>query len=164
MKILGILFWVVLLGGMVLIIAGQLGMLRGKPPGNLGVKDGRLKPPSKTPNSVSSQAGLYPDHPQKEYADIKPFEFSGDGVKAIEKLTKILENRERYVVVKQEQDYIYAESTTSILKFTDDIEFWLDRPAGVIQVRSSSRLGRKDFQVNRKRVESIRVEFKALPQ
>ncbi len=163
MKILGIVFWVALLGGMVLIIAGQLGMLRGKAPGNLGVKDGRLKPPSKTPNSVSSQATLYPDHPQKDFATIKPFEFSGDGAKAIEKLAKILENRERVVLVFREQDYIYAQCSTSLLKFTDDIEFWLDKPAALIHVRSSSRLGRKDFEVNRKRVESIRAEFNALP-
>ena len=92
MKVLGIVFWVFLLGGMVLIIAGQLGLLSGKAPSNLGVKDGKLKPPSKTPNSVSSQAGLYPDHPQKDYAAIKPFEFSGDGVKAIEKLANILQS------------------------------------------------------------------------
>ena len=163
MKILGIVFWVFLLGGMVLIIAGQLGLLSGKAPSNLGVKDGKLKPPSKTPNSVSSQAGLYPDHPQKDYAAIKPFEFSGDSVKAIEKLANILQSRERVVLVKREQDYLYAQCSTSILKYTDDIEFWLDKTAGVIQVRSSSRLGRKDFEVNRKRVESIRAEFNALP-
>jgi uncharacterized protein (DUF1499 family) len=46
-----------------------------------------------------------------------------------------------------------------LLKFTDDLEFWLDRPASVIQVRSSSRLGRKDFQVNRQRIEAIRAQF-----
>ena len=163
MKILGIVFWVLLLGGMVLVVAGQLGLLKGKAPANLGVKDGRLKPPSKTPNSVSSQAGLYPDHPQKDYATIKPFEFSGDGVKAIEKLAKILENRERTVLVSREQDYIYAQCSTSLLKFTDDMEFWLDTSANVIQVRSSSRLGRKDFEVNRARIESIRAAFNAAP-
>ena len=163
MKVLGILFWVVLLGGIVLIIAGQLGMLKGKPPGNLGVKDGRLKPPAKTPNSVSSQVDLYPDHPQKDFASIKPIEFSGDGEKAIEKLAKILEKSERVVLVKREQDYLYAQCSTFLLKYTDDIEFWLDKSAKVIHVRSSSRLGRKDFDVNRKRVESLRAEFNAQP-
>ena len=163
MKTLGSVFWLLVLGAFALIIIGQLGLLKGKAPGNLGVKDGRLKPPSKTPNSVSSQAGLYPDHPQKDYAAIKPIEFTGDGEKTIEKIAILLEKRDRVVLVKREQDYLYAQCSTSILKFTDDIEFWLDKTAHVIHVRSSSRLGRKDFEVNRKRVESIRAELNALP-
>ncbi len=63
------------------------------------------------------------------------------------------------MIVTNEPDYIYAQCTTKLLKFTDDIEFWLDRNAGVIQVRSASRLGKKDFDVNRKRVEAIRAQF-----
>jgi uncharacterized protein (DUF1499 family) len=112
-----------------------------------------------TPNSVSSQADLYPNHPQRDYARIDPLRFTGDADKAMEKLAGILRNFDRTEVVTQESDYIYAQSTTPLLKFTDDVEFWLDRPAGVIQVRSSSRLGRKDFQVNRQRVETIRAQF-----
>ncbi|MEO5655608.1 MAG: DUF1499 domain-containing protein, partial [Nitrosospira sp.] len=54
------------------LLAGQLGLLKGTQPTDLGVHDGRLKPPSKTPNSVSSQASLYPDHPQRAYAEIAP--------------------------------------------------------------------------------------------
>jgi uncharacterized protein (DUF1499 family) len=41
----------------------------------------------------------------------------------------------------------------------DDAEFWLDPAAGVIQVRSASRLGSKDFGVNRKRIEAIRSRY-----
>ncbi len=39
-------------------LAIQLGALRGKRPADLGVNNGRLKAPSLTPNSVSSQASL----------------------------------------------------------------------------------------------------------
>ena len=45
------------------LVLVQLGVLGGSRPADLGVSKGRLKPPSPTPNSVSSQAGLYPDHP-----------------------------------------------------------------------------------------------------
>jgi hypothetical protein len=45
---------------------------------------------------------------------------------------------------------------TPWLKFVDDTEFWYDPAAKVVQVRSASRVGRKDFGVNRARVESIR--------
>lgn len=61
------------------LLAGQLGLLGGRMPGDLGVKDGRLKPPSATPNSVSSQAGLHPDHPMRAYAEIAPLPLEGDG-------------------------------------------------------------------------------------
>ena len=47
-------------------LAGRFGALRGQPPADLGVREGRLKPPARTPNSVSSQADLYPEHPMRE--------------------------------------------------------------------------------------------------
>ena len=65
----------------------------------------------------------------------------------------------RTVIVTQNADYLYAQSTTALLKFTDDVEFWLDKPNQVIRARSSSRLGRKDFGVNRARVEAVRTAF-----
>ena len=55
-----------------LMLAGQLGAFAGRPPTDLGVRDGRLKAPSPTPNSVSSQAGLWPGHAQRETAQIAP--------------------------------------------------------------------------------------------
>jgi uncharacterized protein (DUF1499 family) len=159
MKLIGFIFYLAIAIAIILVIAGQLGLLTGKAPTNLGVKDGRLKPPSKTPNSVSSQALLYADHPQKEYAAIEPFKFSGDGAAAMEKLANLLQKQERTTLVARSPDYIYAQCATAVLKFTDDVEFWLDKPNNVIQVRSSSRLGRKDFEVNRARIESIRAQF-----
>ena len=43
--------------------------------------------------------------------------------------------------------------------YVDDVEFALDEKAGVIHVRSASRLGIRDMDVNRKRIESIRAQF-----
>ena len=159
MNILGILVLLVLVVSVGLVIAGQMGMLTGKVPTGLGVTEGRLKGLSKTPNCVSSQAIHYADHPQKEYASVAPFKFTGDGEQAMEKLAAALSKTERTVVVKREPGYIYAQSTTALLKFTDDLELWLDKPNGVIQVRSSSRLGQKDFGVNRARVEALRAQL-----
>ena len=39
-----------------LVIAGQAGLLKGKAPDDLGLKDGKLKRPSRTQNSATSQA------------------------------------------------------------------------------------------------------------
>ncbi len=157
MHALAVIALVVLALGIAVLVAGQLGLLTGTPPAKLGVTDGRLKPPSKTPNSVSSQADLYPDHPQRPFATIEPFKFTGSGETALAKIADLLQKSERTVVVTQAPDYVYAQCSTALLKFTDDIEFFLDRSQGVIHVRSASRIGRKDFNVNRKRVESIRV-------
>ena len=159
MKILWFLALLVVVLALVLVIAGQMGLLAGKAPSRLGVADGRLKPPSSTPNSVSSQASLYPDHPQQAYAAIAPLTFKGDGEAAIQQLAQVLTQMPRTVIVTQNADYLYAQSTTALLKFTDDVEFWLDKPNHVIQARSSSRLGRKDLGVNRARVEAVRAAF-----
>ena len=42
------------------------------------------------------------------------------------------------------------------MRFVDDVELYYDEKAGLIHVRSASRLGRRDFGVNRKRVEALR--------
>lgn len=159
MKILGFvtLFFFVITASV--IGAGQLGLLRGRMPQDLGIHDGRLKPPSMTPNSVSSQADLYPNHPQRAYAQIEPIHFSGDPDKAMDRLEAVLRGMARTVVIRRDADYLYAQASTPWMKFTDDFEMWLDRPHGVIQVRSASRLGRKDFNVNRERIETIRAQF-----
>jgi uncharacterized protein (DUF1499 family) len=153
-----IAFFATALAGIV-VLAGQIGMVKGKAPQDLGVQGGRLKRPSFSPNSVSSQAGLYPDHPQKKYAEIAPFEYTGDGPAAMQRLAEVLSLADRITVVEQTPDYIYAQANTQLMKFTDDLEFWLDPANRVIQVRSASRLGRKDFGVNRERMESIRSQF-----
>lgn len=159
MKILWYLMLLVLALAAGLLVAGQVGLLSGNVPANLGVTGGRLNPPAKTPNSVSSQAALYPDHPQRDYANIAPFSYSGDGGMAMARLASLLEKSERTVIVTRRPDYIHAQCSTALLKFTDDVEFWLDRQDNVIQIRSASRLGRSDFGVNRARLEALRARF-----
>lgn len=141
---------------LLVLVAGQIGLLRGKAPTDLGVKEGKLKRPSRTPNSVTSQADLWPDHPQKAYSAIAPFKTSVDGSAEMKKIADALQAMPRTTIIQQEPGYIYAQSTTAALKFTDDIEFALDANKGIIDVRSASRLGRKDFGVNRARVEAVR--------
>ncbi len=128
----------------------------------LGARDGRLQPPSLTPNSVSSQAGLYPDHPQRSYAQIEPLRFKGSGAQAMHQLTDLVRTTPGATVMTQTPGYLHAEMRTRWLKFTDDLEFLLDEPASLIHVRSASRLGQLDFGANRKRVELLRAQFEAV--
>lgn len=138
------------------LVAAQLGAFAGTPPADLGVNNGRLKPPSNTPNSVTSQAAQHAGQPQAQRAAIAPLAYSGDGQAAMRKLAGVLAAMERTTIVRQAPDYIYAQCQTRLMRFTDDVEFWLDEKAGVIHVRSASRIGHGDRGVNRARVEMIR--------
>ena len=159
-----LLKWIVYLvvgGAAALLLAGQFGLLRGSPPDDLGVKDGKLKRPSKTPNSVTSQADLWPDHPMQAYARIAPLALKGDGPATLARLAELCKGLPGATVVTQKPDYLYVQFETKLMKFVDDAEFWYDPKAGVVQVRSASRVGRKDFDVNRSRVEALRSRLAA---
>ncbi|MBK6594123.1 MAG: DUF1499 domain-containing protein [Burkholderiales bacterium] len=136
---------------------GQMGFLAGKDPTDLGVKNGRLKPPALTPNSVSSQALLYPGHLQMTFAQIAPLEIRGDGPATIAQIKAITQAQVGVSVVKSTQDYLYLHYTSRWMRYVDDVEFWFDPVNMVIQVRSASRLGKGDLGVNRARIESLRA-------
>ena len=163
---MGIVTWVVVglaLLAVAAIGAGRLGALRGKPPADLGVRDGRLKPPSNTDNSVTSQAGLYPDHPQRDCAQIAPLALRGDGAQTIATLKDLVEAMPGAQVGKSEPDYLCAQFTTRLMKYVDDVEFWFDPAAQAVQVRSASRIGKTDLGLNRQRVEAVRAALAAAP-
>ena len=155
----------VLMGGLVLVVAvgcsGQAGLFAGTPPADLGMRDGRLKAPSNTDNSVSSQASLYPGSPQGTAAQIAPLALRGSGPETIAKLKAVVDGMEGGKVVRSDSDYLYAQYTSKVMGFVDDVEFWFDPKAGVVQVRSASRVGSGDLGVNRKRVEEIRRRLAA---
>ena len=148
----------------VAVIAIQFGVLGGSRPADLGIRQSRLKPPSPTPNSVSSQASLYPGHTQRDYADIKPLPLKGGGAAAsLQALEGVLRGMPGIEVVERQPDYLYAQAQTRWLKFVDDLEFWANPASGVIELRSASRIGRKDFGANRQRIEAIRAAYLAAP-
>jgi len=122
-------------------------MFNWRRPTNLGVTDGRLAPCKRTPNCVSSQA----DPADREHY-IAPVEFRG----SMADLRRAVESMERATVITAERNYLYAEYRTRLLRYVDDVELYYDERQGVVHVRSASRLGRRDFGVNRKRVEALR--------
>jgi uncharacterized protein (DUF1499 family) len=143
------------------LAAAQIGAFSGTPPQDIGVHQGRLKVPSLTNNSVSSQAALYPEHPQHAQAHIAPLALRGDGPATLQKIQAIVQATPDAVLTQQKPDYLYAQYTTPWMKFVDDVEFWFDPVNQVIHVRSASRIGREDFGLNRARVESIRAALAA---
>jgi uncharacterized protein (DUF1499 family) len=125
-------------------------------PTNLGALDGKLAPCPATSNCVCSQAD--DDHA------IKPLRFEDDPDEAWQRLRQVLASRPRTRVVHEEDDYLRVECTSRIFHFTDDVEFLLDREAGVIHFRSASRVGKSDLGVNRRRMEEIRQAFATAKQ
>lgn len=143
------------------LLAARFGAFAGRMPADLGVRDGRLKAPARTPNSVTSQADQWPDAPQKDYARIAPLPLQGDTKATLARIAAVVEDLPGARIVERRDDYLYAQFTTALMRYVDDVEFWADPAAGVVQVRSASRLGSKDFGVNRARIESVRARLVA---
>ncbi len=124
----------------------------GKRPNNLGVNNGKLAPCPNSPNCVSSQSSDV-GH------SIAPLTYSSSPEQAIAKLKSVINSLPRTKIITENKDYLYAEFKSALMGFVDDVEFYLDRKAKVIQVRSASRLGQSDLGVNRKRIETIRTKL-----
>jgi uncharacterized protein (DUF1499 family) len=123
-------------------------MFSWKRPGNLGVREGKLAPCKRSPNCVCSQA-----NPADAEHYIAPLHGTMDAV------AKAVAAFPRARVIERRNDYLYAEFRSRLLRYVDDVEFFFD--GRVLQVRSCSRLGRRDFGVNRKRIEALRALIEA---
>ena len=126
----------------------------GKRPQNLGVQNGRLNACPASPNCVCSY-DTDSDH------GIAPIPFTGTPQDAIATLTQIIEAYPLAQMIEAAENYLYAEFTTKLMGYVDDVEFYADAENSVIQVRSASRLGQSDLGLNRKRIEEIRQKFAA---
>nr|CAD1844352.1 unnamed protein product [Ananas comosus var. bracteatus] len=63
-------------------------------------------------------------------------------------------------IVEKNGDYLRVEYESPIMGFVDDVEFWF--PPGknsIVEYRSASRLGNFDFNVNKKRIKTLRMEL-----
>ncbi len=145
------------------IAAGQLGMLKGKAPTDLGLRNGLLKAPSSTNNSVTSQAALHPNSAMRAKAEIAALPMNGDAAVTMARLKSVVAAMPGAQIIKAEPTYLYAEFTTRLMKYVDDVEFSIDEPAKLVQVRSASRLGKEDLNANRSRIEAIRAQLASSP-
>lgn len=126
----------------------------GSRPPNLGVHDGYLAPCPSTPNCVSSQSSD-PAHQIAPFP-IQPLQDGTTGEVTLDKLKEAIAALPRTRIISATDTYLYAEFTSALMGFVDDVEFYLDKAAQVIQVRSASRLGESDLGVNRQRIEALR--------
>lgn len=119
-----------------------------------GRVDGRLAPPPRSPNCVTSVADA--DDPVHHIA---PLAWSGSIDDALDRLEAIVAASPRTAVVTREGPYLHVTYTTKWFRFVDDVEFHVVPEEGVVHVRSASRVGYGDMGLNRRRVEAIRDAF-----
>ena len=117
-----------------------------------GLVDGKLKPCNSTENCVCSE--------NYSNRNLDSFSLAGAPADIVwQSLADIISTRGGEIRVL-ENKYLWATYTSKWMRFMDDFEARLDLDAGVIQIRSSSRVGRSDFGVNRRRVEDIVNELR----
>jgi uncharacterized protein (DUF1499 family) len=111
-----------------------------------------LAPCPTSPNCVSSQAAA----DDSEHF-IAPFKIKGNPEYAFTALKNALTEQSRTVITAASENTVQAEATSLIFRFVDDIDAILDKEAGLIHIRSASRVGYSDLGVNRRRMERLRA-------
>ena len=139
------------------VLPGLQGVFTGTPSASLGVQEGHLSSCPVSPNCVVSQ-----DAEDDAEHGIAPIAYSTDRETARDLLLKVLSVVPRTEVIEETDDYIYIQSTSRLLGFVDDGEFYFPADESVIHIRSASRMGESDLGVNRRRLEQIRLAMEDL--
>ncbi|HKH44419.1 MAG TPA: DUF1499 domain-containing protein [Thermoanaerobaculia bacterium] len=120
----------------------------------MSTDEARLTPCKRTPNCVSTQA----ERPSQR---MEPIPYVGPLSAARERMLRTLRSLPRTEIVEEGPALLRATCRSLLFRFVDDVEIRFDDTAKLIHFRSASRLGRRDFGVNRKRMETVRQEFLA---
>lgn len=147
---------VVVLFSLAMLTSGLVeadGIFSNKRPAGLGIQaNGQLKPAPATPNAVSSEAR------PGSYAAIEPLHIEGKPSVYFRKLKAAIVETDNATIILATPTYIYAEYTSPVMGFVDDVEFLLRPKVGVVEVRSASRMGVSDLGSNRRRIEKLRAQ------
>ncbi len=110
-----------------------------------------LKPCPSSPNCVSSLAAT-------KRHKIEPFRLHQYAAKTLQLLKEVIAAYPRTKVIAVSETHIHAEFRGNT-GFIDNVVFVVDEAAGIVHVRSASRLGYWDFGANRKRIEKLRQMY-----
>ncbi len=88
---------------------------------------------------------------------IDPLRFSSTPAEAMNRLKMILQGMERTTVVRETPGYLHVEFRT-FLGFVDDVEFYAEEVKR-LSICAPLRGWAWDLGVNRRRIESIRIEI-----
>jgi|GEM_PF-2576765 len=128
---------------------------QGIAPSHLGPQGSEGKtffPCSSTSNCISTTE----DPSQENY--IEPIPYTEPKEMAYSKMVRVIESRQGCVIKTKKENYIWAECTSAIFKFVDDLEIIFNMK-NEIHMKSASRKGKLDFGVNKKRLNEIIFNF-----
>ncbi|MBV6413926.1 MAG: DUF1499 domain-containing protein [Xanthomonadales bacterium] len=125
-------------------------------PPTLDLVAGRLRPCPDTPNCVGSESV---DGERR----IEALPYRGDRAASERALAGALGRLERAQIQRRQGDYWHATQRSALFGFVDDLEFRFDDRAGLVHLRSASRVGYSDLGANRKRAETLRAAYLAQP-
>ncbi|MFG6149595.1 DUF1499 domain-containing protein [Halobacillus sp. B23F22_1] len=117
-----------------------------------GIKNGYLSPCPKSPNCVSTQT----DQNDKR---MEPLPFIVNTKRTKEVVKSIIEKTKRVKMQDEAENYLHFTFTSRVLRFKDDVEFYMDDETNLLHFRSSSRVGYSDLGVNRKRMEEFSKRY-----
>jgi uncharacterized protein (DUF1499 family) len=125
-------------------------------PQNIGVTNGQLSPCPDTPNCVSTGG------PSTDAEHFMPaIVYTSDASFAMTQILRAVSSMPRSKVIKQDDTYLHVEFRSRIMRFVDDVEFYMDDANKLIHFRSAARLGKGDMGVNRKRMTELTEKIKA---
>jgi len=90
---------------------------------------------------------------------IEPFNYPSGKRHALQTLQRVLADLDPATIIVQSDDYLHVEFKSRYLGFVDDVEFYLPNNEPLIHIRSASRMGYSDLGVNRKRMNSLRLQY-----
>ncbi len=123
-------------------------------PKEVGLLNGKLRPCPPAPKCVSSYYAKGIHH-------IEPLKYSGPKENAYNKILSIINSIEKSKIVKQEENYIYAQFELSRFKWIDNMEFLFDDENKIIHYSStpSAKIGFWDWGANKRRANIIQQQF-----
>ncbi|MCY7380053.1 MAG: DUF1499 domain-containing protein [Gemmatimonadaceae bacterium] len=95
------------------------------------------------------------DSPHGTEGSLHPIPFRAPIEQVLRVMMDALTAESRTRIVVEGKRYLRAEARSALFRFVDDVELLADEDAGLIHFRSSSRVGRRDFGVNRRRLRRI---------
>jgi uncharacterized protein (DUF1499 family) len=102
------------------------------------------------PNCVNSQSGRGAQAIEPIRADAEQWQ----------ELKAWVARQQDWKIIVDEGNFMQALVTTPLMKFRDDVQLLFIPDDGLIQVRSSSRLGLSDLGTNARRIETLREQVK----
>lgn len=144
-KIIYILIAIVLIAIIALFVLGFMS----KKGQALGLKEEQLQACISIDNCVISESI------NGNAATLEPFTFTGNKANFLDKLTAVIKSAGGKIIMSNDS-YIAATFTSGIFGFVDDVEFRLTND-NQLHFRSASRVGRKDFGANKKRIDALKL-------